>query len=195
VDQLRQGCERQSTAGLQYFRRQLGLLRPRRPFDNSNGLKDAVNNPASYLLAMARKGITGAAPDMTILLDRQPVTFHEDLIRAFGYAQPAISCWTGCLYPTVGGMSIQQNDKNDMTSGQCSPRQAPYTSRILQPAIQFRSQHQYEKDFSDELSGALLLGQNYFTLTNHSKISNGTGLTLPNFLDMANVQSYTAQEL
>jgi len=175
----------------------LGLLRTPPTFDNSNGLKDAVNNPAAYLLADGtqrdyRGGPGYDNPYWTV----NRVIFHEDLIRAFGYAQASYQLldWMSLSYK-VGGDVYSQNDKNGYDIGaNVASAGAVYLSDFYNQQYNSDLTIHMKKTFSDDLSGSLLLGQNYFTLTNHAKISSGTGLTLPNFLDMANVQSYTAQE-
>ncbi|MDO6434759.1 SusC/RagA family TonB-linked outer membrane protein [Flavitalea sp. BT771] len=175
----------------------LGLLRTPPTFDNSNGLKDAVNNPAAYLLADGtqrdyRGGHGYDNPYWTV----NRVTFHEDLIRAFGYAQASYQLldWMTLSYK-VGGDVYSQNDKNGYDIGaNVAAQGAVYLSDFYNQQYNSDVTISMKKTFSDDWSGSLLVGQNYFTLTSHAKISSGTGLTLPNFLDMANVQSYTAQE-
>ncbi|WP_431210924.1 hypothetical protein ACQ86N_33995 [Puia sp. P3] len=66
----------------------LGLLRTPTTFDNSNGLSDPVDNPASYVLPNGKErdyrgGPGYDNPYWTV----NRVIFHEDLLRAFGYGQ------------------------------------------------------------------------------------------------------------
>ncbi|MBN8856346.1 MAG: SusC/RagA family TonB-linked outer membrane protein [Sphingobacteriales bacterium] len=177
----------------------LGLLRTPPTFDNSNGLKNPADNPASYLLSDGvtqrdyRGGLGYDNPFWTVNRD----IFHDDLIRTYGYAQAnyQVFNWMTVSYK-LGGDVYSQNDKNayDIGSNAFAAGAVHLSNYLVQ---------QYNSDltvsmkhtFSDALTGSLLLGQNYFTFNNHTKLSHGTGLVLPNFLDMANATSYTTNEL
>lgn len=176
----------------------LGLLRTPPTFDNSNGLKDPAHNQAAYVLPDGiqrdyRGGVPGYDnPYWTI--NRNP--FHEDLIRAFGFAQASYTLfdWMTLTY-RLGGDVYAQNDKNayDVGSNAFSAGAVHLLNFYNQ---QYNSDFtiNMKKNFSDQLSGSLLLGHNYFTFNNHARLTHGSGLVLPDFLDMANATSYTASE-
>jgi TonB-linked SusC/RagA family outer membrane protein len=188
-DKVQQGS---NTSGIM-----LGLLRTPTTFDNSNGLKDPVNDTRSYILADGtqrdyRGGGGYDNPYWTI--NRDP--FHEDLIRAFGYGQASYRLfdWMTFSYK-LGGDVYSQNDKNSYDIGSNAfPAGAVNLSNYTNQQYNSDFTLNMKKTFSDDWSGALLLGQNYFTSTIHTKLSHGAGLVLPNFLDMANATSYTTQE-
>jgi len=177
----------------------LGLLRTPTTFDNSNGIgKNAANNPASYLLpdGTQRDYRGGAGYDNPFWTVNRDI-FHDDLMRAFGYGQASyqLSDWMLLSYK-VGGDVYSQNDKNsyDIGSNAFKAGAIHLSNYAIQQYNSDFTIHM-KKTFSDQLSGSLLLGQNYFTSSNHTKLSHGTGLVLPDFLDMANVTSYSTQEL
>ena len=176
----------------------LGLLRTPTTFDNSNGLKNAAANPNSYLLAdgVTQRDYRGGAgydnPFWTVNRD----IFHDDLLRTFGYGQAGyqLNDWMSFSYK-LGGDVYSQNDKNayDINSNAFAAGAVHLSNYQIQ---QYNSDFtiNMKKTFSDVLAGSLLVGQNYFTSINHTKLSHGTGLVLPDFLDMANATSYTTQE-
>jgi TonB-linked SusC/RagA family outer membrane protein len=188
-DKVQQGS---NTSGVM-----LGLLRTPTTFDNSNGLKDAADNPNSYVLPNGKQRDFRGGPGYDNpywTVNRVP--FHEDLTRVFGYAQASyqVADWMTISYK-AGGDVYSQNDKNAYDIGSnVATAGAVHLSDFYNQQYNSDFTVHMKKTFSDDWSGSLLLGQNYFTLGNHAKLTHGTGLTLPNFLDMANVQSYTAQE-
>jgi len=177
----------------------LGLLRTPTTFDNSNGLKDPANNQASYILpdGVTQRDYRGGAgydnPFWTVNRD----LFHDDLLRTFGFGQAnyQLASWISLSYK-LGGDVYSQNDKNSYDIGSNAfPAGAIHLSNYLVQQYNSDFTVNMKHTFSDVLSGSLLLGENYFTFNNHTKLSHGTGLILPNFLDMANVTSFNTQEL
>ena len=175
----------------------LGLLRTPTTFDNSNGLKDPANDSRSYLLSSGtQRDYRGGAgydnPYWTI--NRAP--FHEDLIRAFGYGSASYQLfnWMSISYK-AGGDVYAQNDKNSFDIGS-----AAFTAGAINLSNYYNQQYNSDftvnmkKTFSNELTGSLLVGQNYFTSNIHTKLSHGSGLVLPDFPDMSNATSYTNSE-
>jgi len=175
----------------------LGLLRTPTTFDNSNGLSDPVNNPASYVLPNGKErdyrgGPGYDNPYWTV----NRVIFHEDLLRAFGYGQASYQLldWITIAYK-LGGDIYSQNDKNAYDIGSnIAPAGAVHLSNFYNQQYNSDITVSLKKNLTSDLSSSLLVGHNYFTLNQHTKLSHGTGLTLPDFLDMANAQSYTNQE-
>ncbi|HTI89326.1 MAG TPA: SusC/RagA family TonB-linked outer membrane protein [Puia sp.] len=175
----------------------LGLLRTPPTFDNTNGLSDPVHNTAAYVLPDGtqrdyRGGPGYDNPYWTV--NRNP--FHEDLIRAFGFAQANYTLfdWMVLTY-RLGGDVYAQNDKNAYDIGSNAfPAGAVHLLNYYNQQYNSDFTINMKKTFSDNWSGSLLLGQNYFTYNNHARLTHGSGFVLPNFLDMANATSYTASE-
>ncbi|MEO8949228.1 MAG: SusC/RagA family TonB-linked outer membrane protein [Mucilaginibacter sp.] len=176
----------------------LGLLRTPPTFDNSYGLSDAASNPASYLQpnGQQRDYRGGAGYDNPYwTINRIP--FVEKLDRAIGYGQASYKLfdWISFNY-RLGGDVYSQNDKNAYDI---------YSNAFPAGAVHLLSYNneQFNSDFtinlkktlSKDFMGSLLLGQNYFTSSNSAHLSHGSGLVLPNFLDMSNATSYTVDEL
>ncbi|HVU58278.1 MAG TPA: SusC/RagA family TonB-linked outer membrane protein [Puia sp.] len=177
----------------------LGLLRTPTTFDNSNGVKDPVNNSASYLLPDGikqrdyRGGLGYDNPYWTVNRN----IFHDDLVRTYGYAQAnyQLFSWMTLSYK-LGGDVYSQNDKNAYDIGSAIfPSGAVHLSNYLIQQYNSDFTVSMKHRFSDVLTGSLLVGQNYFTFNNHTKLSHGTGFVLPDFLDMANATSYSTNEL
>ena len=175
----------------------LGLLRTPATFDNSYGLSDPVSNSASYLQPNGKqRDYRGGAgydnPYWTI--NRNP--FVSKLNRVFGYAQASYQLfdWISLNY-RVGGDIYSQNDKGSYDI---------YSNAFPAGAVRLQNYNneQFNSDFtinmkktlSKDFTGSLLLGQNYFTTNYGAQFSNGTGLVLPNFLDLSNATSYTSSE-
>jgi len=175
----------------------LGLLRTPPTFDNTNGLKDPVNNEASYVLPNGKQRDYRGGPGYDNpywTVNRNP--FHEDLIRAFGFAQANYTLfdWMTLTY-RLGGDVYAQNDKNAYDIGSNAfPAGAVHLLNYYNQQYNSDFTINMKKNFSDQFSGTLLLGQNYFTSSNHARLTHGSGLVLPDFLDMSNATSYTASE-
>ena len=175
----------------------LGLLRTPPTFDNSYGLKDAVTNPASYLQpnGQQRDYRGGAGYDNPYwTVNRNP--FDDIVNRVFGYAQASYQLldWMSLNY-RLGGDVYTQNDKSsyDIYSN-AFPAGAIHLLNYNNEQFNSDFTINMKKSLTKDLVGSLLLGQNYFTTNYSSRVSNGTGFVLPNFLDMSNATSYTVGE-
>ncbi len=182
----------------------LGLLRTPPTFDNSYGLSDAVSNTASYVqpdinlpgYGHQRDYRGGAGYDNPYwTINRNP--FHEAVSRVFGYGQASYQLfdWMTLAY-RLGGDVYSQNDKNayDIFSN-AFPAGAIHLLNYNNEQYNSDFTINMKKNLSHDLSGSLLLGQNYFTTTYNARLAHGTGFVLPNFLDMSNATSYTNNEL
>jgi TonB-linked SusC/RagA family outer membrane protein len=176
----------------------LGLLRTPPTFDNSYGLKDPVNNTASYLQPNGhQRDYRGGAgydnPYWTI----NRIPFHDEVNRVFGYGQASYQLfdWISFNY-RLGGDVFSQNDKNafDIFSN-AFPAGAIHLLNYTNEQYNSDFTINLKKNLSKNFIGSLLLGQNYFTTTNNAILSHGSGFVLPNFLDMSNATSYTTNEL
>lgn len=177
----------------------LGLLRTPTTFDNSYGLKDAANNPAAYIqqngTGQQRDYRGGAGYDNPYwTVNKNP--FHEDVNRVFGFGQANYQLydWISFTY-RVGGDVYSQNAKNayDIFSN-AFPAGAIHLLNYTNQQFNSDFTVNMKKSFSNDFSGSLLLGHNYFTYQNRARLSHGSGFVLPAFLDMSNATSYTTSE-
>ncbi|MEP6747965.1 MAG: SusC/RagA family TonB-linked outer membrane protein [Bacteroidota bacterium] len=177
----------------------LGLLRTPTTFDNSYGLSDAANNPASYIqqngTGQQRDFRGGAGYDNPYwTINKNP--FHEDLNRVFGYGQANYQLfdWMAITY-RVGGDVYSQNDKNtyDIFSN-AFPAGAIHLLNYNNQQFNSDFTINMKKKLSKDFSGSLLLGHNYFTYQNTARLSHGSGFVLPGFFDLSNATSYTSNE-
>ncbi len=177
----------------------LGLLRTPTTFDNSYGLSDAANNPASYIQQNGtgqqrdyRGGPGYDNPYWTV--NKNP--FHEDLNRVFGYGQANYQLfdWISFTY-RLGGDVYSQNAKNayDIYSN-AFPAGAIHLLNYSNQQFNSDFTVNMKKTFSSDFSGSLLLGHNYFTYQNRARLAHGSGFVLPAFLDMSNATSFTSSE-
>ena len=189
-DKVQQGS---NTSGIM-----LGLLRTPTTFDNSNGLKNAADNPASYLLSdgLTQRDYRGGAGYDNPFWTVNRVPFHEDVDRLYGYGQASYQLldWMTLGY-RLGGDTYSQDDNNayDIQSN-AFPAGAINIAHYANSQFNSDFTINMKKSFSDKLLGTLLVGHNYFTLNTRSRITNGSGLVLPDFLDLSNATSYTASQ-
>lgn len=175
----------------------LGLARTPVTFDNSNGFADPANNPAAYMLIDgSQRNYRGGGgydnPYWTV--NKNP--FRSDLDRVFGYGQVNYSLfdWISLTY-RLGGDIYAQSDKNAYDIGS---NQFPagviylidYTNR------QFNSDFtiNVKKSLTKDLSASLLLGHNYFTLTQSNRFLQGNSFLASDFYDISNVASFLSSE-
>ncbi len=177
----------------------LGLLRTPTTFDNSYGLKDAADNPASYIqqngTGQQRDYRGGAGYDNPYwTVNKNP--FHEDVNRILGFGQANYQLydWISFTY-RVGGDVYSQTAKNayDIFSN-AFPAGAIHLLNYYNQQFNSDFTVNLKKDLSKDFTGSLLLGHNYFTYKNDAKLAHGTGFVLPGFLDMSNATSYTSSE-
>ncbi|HJU45129.1 MAG TPA: TonB-dependent receptor, partial [Chitinophagaceae bacterium] len=173
----------------------LGLLRTPTTFDNANGLgKDAVKNPASYILQDGserqrsyRGGIGYDNPYWVV--NKNP--FWEELFRVFGFAQASYQAndWLSATY-RVGGDVYGQNGKNAFDKGSNA-----FSAGALHLLNYFYKQFNSDftvtmkKKFSDDWNTSLLLGHNYYTYTRNARLAHGSTFTISDFYDMLNIVS------
>ncbi len=177
----------------------LGLLRTPPTFDNSFGLSNAEDNEAAYVIASTGQqrnyrggGTSYDNPYWTV--NRNP--FTERVNRVLGNLQTTyqFADWIGLSY-RFGGDVYAQDSKNfyDINSNAF-----PAGKGIINEYFN----NQYNSDFivnlkrtfSDDLSGTLLLGHNYFYSYSSGRTTVGDGLIAPKFFDISNALTYTAVE-
>jgi TonB-linked SusC/RagA family outer membrane protein len=192
-DKVQQGS---NTSGVM-----LGLLRTPPSFDNSNGNGNgsvAAKNSTTYILPNdSERNFSGPGgydnPYWTV--NENP--YVETVNRLFGFGQLSyqINDWM-TLNWHFGGDAYVQDDKNVL---------APYSSTNYPNGdaylIDYINQ-QYNSDvtlninrkLTKDLNLNLLLGQNYFDNSSDMRLTQGSGLTLPYFLDMSNATSFVSHE-
>ena len=192
-DKVQQGS---NTSGVM-----LGLLRTSPNFDNSYGLPNAASNSdaEAYLTPDGtqrnyRDGHGYDNPYWTV--NRNPT--HSDLNRAMGNVQAVykLANWIDVSY-RLGGDVYSQSDKQaydigslGVASGLGEINLIDYFNRQFNSDI-IVNMH---KQFNEDMSGTLVLGQNYFSQVNSSRFTQGTNLTLPYYFDITNATNYVASE-
>jgi TonB-linked SusC/RagA family outer membrane protein len=176
----------------------LGLLRTPATFDNSNGYgSNAANHTDAFEFVdgTQRDYRGGPGYDNPFWVVNNDPT-HSDLDRVFGYGQAdyVVNPWMTLTY-RLGGDFYSQNDKTvyDLNSN-AAPAGSIYL--INYTNRQFNSDFivNLHKSFTDDLGGSLILGHNYFTLSQNNVFTNGKGFNVKGFYDMSNAQSVLASE-
>ena len=191
-DKVQQGS---NTSGIM-----LGLVRTPPTFDNSNGLGDAAaDNESAYVIAATGQqrnyrggGASYDNPYWTV--NRNP--FNENVNRVIGNLQTTyqFADWISASW-RFGGDVYSQDSKNfyDINSN-------AFSAGLGLINEYFNNQYNSDftvnmkKTFSDDFSGSLLLGHNYFYNTSNSRLITGNGLIVPTFFDISNALSYTSTE-
>jgi TonB-linked SusC/RagA family outer membrane protein len=178
----------------------LGLFRTPATFDNANG---HTKNAADYLDAYQFQDGTGNQRSYRgfgrydnpyWVVNKEP--FTSKLNRVFGYGQAVFKAldWMDLSW-RVGGDVYTQADKDayDLNSANFvngAIYANNYTNQQFNSDFTVNMRHR----FSDDLSGTLLVGHNYFTTTNNIQFSSGTSFNIPGFLDISNASSYLSSE-
>ncbi|MEO8109254.1 MAG: SusC/RagA family TonB-linked outer membrane protein [Ginsengibacter sp.] len=175
----------------------LGLSRTPVTFDNGNGSADPANDPSAYILPDGtqrdyRGGIGYDNPYWNV--NKNP--FRSELDRVFGYGQVNynLNDWINLGW-RVGGDIYSQSDKNayDINSNQ-------FTGGVIYLIDYFNRQFNSDftvnikKSLTKDISASLLLGHNYFTLTQSNRFLQGNSFLAPDFYDISNVASFLSSE-
>jgi TonB-linked SusC/RagA family outer membrane protein len=168
----------------------LGLLRTTPTFDNSNGLKNAYNNPDAYLFPNGQqrsyRGF-GIYDNPYYTINRNPTT--SNLSRVLGYGQVNFQAndWLGFSY-RLGGDIYTQSDKSAFGS-----QSGPYGDNNGALFLTTYGNQQFNSDFTvnmkhsfGDLNASLLLGHNYFDLQNNNRLVKAVGLLVSDFNDASN---------
>jgi TonB-linked SusC/RagA family outer membrane protein len=181
------------------------LVRTPPTFDNSYGNgKNAVNTKSTYMLASdSERDYRGGTPGYdNPYWTVNENTFTSTLNRVYGFSQLDynLTDWITLTY-RVGGDVYSQDDKNYINPLSNSLNYegggvfiADYINSLVNSDFIVNMNHK----ITDNLKFNLVLGQNYYTTTNDTRLAQGTGLTLPNFPDLANATSFlgtTEQEV
>jgi len=178
----------------------LGLTRTPATFDNANGhTKNAADFPDAYQFQdgtgnqRTYRG-TGGYDNPYWVVNKSP--FTSKLNRVFGYGQASYKLldWMDLGW-RVGGDVYSQADKDayDINSANFAAGAVylnNYTNQQYNSDFTINMRHR----FTDDLSGTLLVGHNYFTTTNNIQFSSGTNFNIPGFFDISNASSPLALE-
>jgi len=175
----------------------LGLSRTPPTFDNSNGFPDAANNPGSYELpdGTQRNYRGGGGYDNPYWnINKNP--YKSDLDRVFGYGQVNYDLfdWMNLTY-RVGGDIYSQSDKNayDIGSNQF-PAGVIYLIDYFNRQFNSDFTINLKKSLTKDISASVLLGHNYFTLTQSNRFMQGNSFLASDFYDISNVASFLSSE-
>jgi TonB-linked SusC/RagA family outer membrane protein len=190
-DKIQQGS---NTSGVM-----LGLVRTPPTFDNSFGLSDPAHDERAYVVAETGEqrnyrggGASYDNPYWTV--NRNP--FHELMNRVLGNFQAAyqFADWISASW-RFGGDVYGQDAKNfyDINSN-AFPNGLGIINEYFNSQYNSDLTVNLKKNFSDDFSGSLLLGHNYFYNTTHSRLVTGNTLIVPTFFDISNALAYTSTE-
>ncbi|HTB31183.1 MAG TPA: SusC/RagA family TonB-linked outer membrane protein, partial [Bacteroidia bacterium] len=184
----------------------LGLLRTPPNFDNSNGYgnSDATNSSIFELPdpTTSQRDYRGGPgydnPFWTV--NQNP--FVSTLNRVYGFGQADYNLinkpkTTVDLTYRLGGDMYLQDDKNvyDVGSnGVLSGAGGVYLTDYINAQLNSDLIATIKHTFSDNFKATVILGQNYFNLTNDVRFSNGTNFVIPHFLDMSNSTYFQSAE-
>lgn len=178
----------------------LGLVRTPATFDNANGhTKNAADYPDAYQFQdgtgnqRTYRG-TGGYDNPYWVVNKSP--FTSKLNRVFGYGQAGYKLldWMDLSW-RVGGDIYSQADKDayDINSSNFTTG-AVYLNNYSNQQFNSDFTVNMHHRFSDDLTGTLLVGHNYFTTTNNIQFSSGTSFNIPGFFDISNASSYLSLE-
>lgn len=175
----------------------LGLFRTTPSFDNANGLSDPVNDPSSYTLADgSQRNYRGGGGYDNPYWTVNNAPFNDDVNRMIGTFQVSVDPveWLNILYRLgtdfyadrrVQGFEI---GSRTLTAGQVfndNHFNLDFNSDIMATAT---------RQFSDDLRGSLIVGQNMFSTFHQQLYTQGDGLTIPGFFHISNAQAVLSRE-
>jgi TonB-linked SusC/RagA family outer membrane protein len=173
------------------------LVRTPPSFDNSNGNgKNAVNVTNTYMLPSdSERDYRGGTPGYdNPYWSVNENTFVSNLNRVFGFTQLDynINDWMTLTY-RLGGDVYAQDDKNyynPLSNSLNSQLGGLYITDYINSSINSDVILNINRKLSEKFNLNVVLGQNYQTYTDDTRLAVATGLTLPNFPDLANGTSF-----
>lgn len=174
----------------------LDLLRTPISFDNSNG-SDDPSDASAYLLSDGtqrnyRAGLGYDNPYWTI--NQNP--FHDDVNRMYGYSQLNYvpTSWLSLFY-RIGTDFYSDRRKQQFAIGS---RAFP-AGQISEDQHFFRSVNgdlviNAEKNLTSYLNASILLGHNFYSQYDQQLYTQGDGLAIPDFYNIANASTYISRE-
>jgi len=177
----------------------LGLLRTPPTFDNSNGNgKNAYKTQSTYILPNdSQRNFNGPAgydnPYWTV--NENP--YVETVNRMFGFGKLSYQLldWMSVNW-NFGGDAYVQDDKNVLApySAENYPNGDAYLIDYINQQYNSDVTVNINRKLTEDLNLNVVLGQNYFTNSTDVRATQGSGLTLPYFLDMSNATSFVSKE-
>lgn len=176
----------------------LGLLRTPPTFDNANGLSDPANNTQAYIFPdSSERDYRGGPGYDNPFWSVNRNQYHQNLNRIYGFGQVDYKpvTWLDITY-RLGGDLYEQDTKNsfDILSNAFYGSGAIYLIDYFNKQINSDLIATLTKQFNKNLSGTLILGQNYFDQTTTNRFQEGTGLLIPGFYDLSNATSFLSSE-
>lgn len=175
----------------------LGLLRTPISFDNANGSDDPANDESAFIMpdGTQRNYRGGGGYDNPYwTVNQNP--FTDDVNRMFGYADVSYdpAPWINVFY-RLGTDFYSDRRRQVFEIG----------SRATPAGRIFEDQHFYRhinsdlwvtlnRDFSEDLSGTLLLGHNAYVENYQRLYTQGDGFTFPGFGQISNASSVLSRE-
>lgn len=175
----------------------LGLFRTPITFDNGNGNSDPAYDSTSYVLpdGSQRNYRGGGGYDNPYWsVNRNP--YWSDLNRFFGFTQADYKAtdWLSLTYRLGGDVYGQDNKQAYDIGSRAFTNGLIYLDRYTNQQFISDFIATLHKDFSEDLSGSLILGHNYFTAKSTRAFTQGTGFVVSEFYDMSNASSIIASE-
>ncbi|MCX2739621.1 SusC/RagA family TonB-linked outer membrane protein [Pontibacter anaerobius] len=176
----------------------LGLLRAPITFDLSGGFgEEGDENPGAYVFEDGtqrtyREGAGYDNPFWTV--NRNP--FEDDVNRLIGYvgAQYDFTDWVNASFRLgtdwysdrrTGGFDIQSR---------AFPEGQVYEDQVFNRDINTDLLVTFDREVTTDVSARLILGHNYFNSRFQRLYTQGDGLAVPTFFDLANAASITTTE-
>ncbi len=183
----------------------LGLMRTPPTFDNSNGYGNSnPTNTAIFELpdpnGSERDYRGGGGYDNPYwTVNQNPFVSTVNRIYGFGQADYNLinkSKTTVDLTWRLGGDMYSQDDKNvyDIGSNALGGAGGIYMADYFNSQLNSDFIVNIKHTISDNFKFSVVLGQNYFNLSNQVRFANGSNFVIPHFLDMSNATAYVASE-
>ncbi|MEM0996609.1 MAG: SusC/RagA family TonB-linked outer membrane protein [Bacteroidota bacterium] len=175
----------------------LGLTRTPSTFDNAGGFEDPVNNPDAYILPDgSQRNYRGGGgydnPYWTV--NQNPLTDEVNRFYGFVSATYDVTSWLNVFY-RLGTDAYSDNRQSIIALGS---RTAP-AGRI------FLERHNYRhvnsdlwitasRDFSEDFSASLMLGNNLYDQNYRRLYTQGDGFNFPGFTQISNTSSVITRD-
>lgn len=182
-DRIQQGS---NTSGLM-----LGLTRTAPTFDNTNGVENPEDNPASFQIAdgTMRSYRPGIYDNPYWTINKNP--FKDDVNRLMGVVSLSYKplTWLDIIY-RIGNDFYNDRRKQvfEIGSGQYNAGQIGLDNHF-QRDINSDILVTATKKFSDNLNGSLLVGNNIYSTYHEQQYTQGDNLSIPGYYDMSNASA------
>jgi TonB-linked SusC/RagA family outer membrane protein len=175
----------------------LGLMRTPPTFDNSNGATE-VEDESAYLLADgSQRNYRGGGgydnPFWTV--NQSPLTDEVNRVYGFASATYDVTSWLNVFY-RLGTDAYSDSRRSVLALGS---RTAP-AGRVFQENHNYRHVNSdlwvtASKDFSEDFSASLMLGNNLYSQQYTRLYTQGDGYNFPGFTHISNTSSVLTRDL